>query len=80
MKSVIKLDVQDYQIGQEVTVYFKDTMMKKGIAEAEPINAIRELEKVKSELLINYSIGDTIRTSDVVHLLNEHISSCKRKE
>ena len=80
MKAVIKLDLPEYQIGEEVNLYFHDSMMTKGIAEAEPINAIRELEKVKSELLINYSIGDTIRTSDVVHLLNEHISSCKRKE
>lgn len=33
MKAVIKLDVPDWQIGQEVSVYFKDTMMKKGICE-----------------------------------------------
>lgn len=28
MKAVIQLDVPDWQIGQDVTVYFPDTMMK----------------------------------------------------
>ena len=35
MKVIIKLDVPDWQIGQEVSVYFPDTMWKKGICEAE---------------------------------------------
>ena len=35
MKAVIKLDVPDWQIGQEVSIYFPDTMMQKGICEAE---------------------------------------------
>ena len=35
MNAVIKLDVPDYQIGQEVTVYFKDTMQKRGYCTAE---------------------------------------------
>lgn len=30
MKAIIKLDIPEYQIGQEVSVYFKDTMMVKG--------------------------------------------------
>ena len=34
MKAVIKLDVPEWQIGTEVSVYFKDTMMQKGICEA----------------------------------------------
>ena len=34
-KAIIKLDVPDWQIGQDVTVYFPDTMMKKGECEAE---------------------------------------------
>ena len=33
MKAIIKLDVPDYQIGQEVSIYFKDTMMVKGVVE-----------------------------------------------
>ena len=34
MKAIIKLDVPEYQIGQEVLVFFKDTMSEKGICEA----------------------------------------------
>lgn len=32
-KAVIRLDVPDWQIGSEVSVYFKDTMLKKGTCE-----------------------------------------------
>ena len=35
MKAVIKLDVPDYQIGQPVTVYFRDTMQKTGYCEPD---------------------------------------------
>jgi len=31
MKAVIEVDVPEYQIGQEVSVYFKDTMCVKGV-------------------------------------------------
>ena len=33
MKAVIRLDVPDWQIGQNVTVYFPDTMVKHGVCE-----------------------------------------------
>ena len=33
MKAVIYLDVPDWQIGQDVSVYFPDTMMKHGKCE-----------------------------------------------
>ena len=33
MKAVINLDVPEWQIGQPVSVYFPDTMMKKGVCE-----------------------------------------------
>lgn len=45
MKAVIKLDVPDWQIGQEVTVYFKDTMMKKGLCEMELSTDAEKIEK-----------------------------------
>ena len=35
MKAVIKLDVPEFQIGEPVTVYFRDTMYKEGICEAD---------------------------------------------
>ena len=34
MEAVIKLDVPDWQIGQPVTIYFKDTMQKRGTCTA----------------------------------------------
>lgn len=33
VKAVIRLDVPDWQIGQEVTVFFPDTMVKKALCE-----------------------------------------------
>lgn len=43
VKAVIRLDVPDWQIGQEVSVYFKDTMMKKGICEKESVDYAKEI-------------------------------------
>lgn len=34
MEAIIKLDVPEWQIGTQVSVYFKDTMFKKGVCEA----------------------------------------------
>ena len=45
MKAVIKLDVPDFQIGQEVMVYFKDTMTKHGICEADTIVCCKDCYK-----------------------------------
>ena len=50
MKAVIELDVPDWQIGQPVTVYFKDTMMKHGICE-------REHELIRCKDCCNYDNG-----------------------
>ena len=35
MKAVIHIDVPEYQIGQPVHVFFKDTMEKHGVCETE---------------------------------------------
>lgn len=35
MKAIIKVDVPEFQIGQEVTVYYRDTMCIKGVCEKE---------------------------------------------
>lgn len=42
MKAVIKLDVPEWQIGQEVRIYFPDTMVKYGKCEAVKENPKRE--------------------------------------
>lgn len=59
MKAVIYLDVPNYQISQEVTVYFKDTMMKRGVCEAveEQINAKDETSKEEEIALLNYRLN-----------------------
>ena len=48
MKAVIIVDVPDYQMGQEVSVYFKDTMCIKSICKED--STIAELEKIKAEI------------------------------
>lgn len=40
MMAVIYLDVPDWQIGQEVSVYFPDTMMKKAVCGAAQIETV----------------------------------------
>jgi len=48
MKAVIRLDVPEWQIGTEVAVYFKDTMMQRGICEKETENIkFKQPEKCK---------------------------------
>ena len=42
MKAVIELDVPEWQIGQDVSVYFPDTMLKHGKCEL-----LKEQEAVK---------------------------------
>lgn len=37
MKAIIKIDVPDFQIGQEVNIHFKDSMVAKGIVEEEKV-------------------------------------------
>lgn len=37
MKAFIEVDIPDFQIGQEVSIYFKDTMMIKGVVQ-EPMS------------------------------------------
>ncbi|MBP5423938.1 MAG: hypothetical protein J6Y78_16010 [Paludibacteraceae bacterium] len=49
MKAIIKLDVPEWQIGQEVSVYFPDTMMKRGICEKDTItDKLKEYELKES--------------------------------
>ena len=71
MKAVIRLDVPDWQIGQPVTVFFKDTMQKNGFCEKEQEETVEysknDLEKVKP-----YSIS-----SSSVCLLNNAITPIK---
>jgi len=49
MKAIIKLDVPEYQIGQEVSIYFKDTMMIKGVVMQEPKQNIGVYERENTD-------------------------------
>ena len=46
MKAVIELDVPEWQIGQEVTVYFPDTMQKRAVCEKKPEAIQPEIDKL----------------------------------
>ena len=49
MKAIIRLEVPEFQIGQEVSCYFKDTMLVKGICEkAEPSEWEHDHEVLKA--------------------------------
>lgn len=47
MKAIIELDVPEWQIGQLVTVYFKDTMIKQGVCES--VKACTTKRKITSD-------------------------------
>lgn len=47
MKAIIKLDLPEYQIGQEVNIYFKDTMMIKGVVQESKTDI---LDKIRNEI------------------------------
>lgn len=63
MKAIIRLDVPDWQIGQEVKVYFPDTMCIKGICEDEE-DVLKDtlgssyLNEKESNKLLDYLNGD----------------------
>lgn len=44
MKAIIEVDVPDFQMGQEVSIYFKDTMMIKGVVQ-EPSGETKNQHK-----------------------------------
>lgn len=48
MKAIIQIDVPNYQIGQEVSIYFKDTMMIKGIVQESSGDLISRAELLKA--------------------------------
>ena len=59
MKAIIRIDVPEFQIGQEVSVYFKDTMMVNGICENDwiPIKT-RPMTDEEKEYYSEYTICD----------------------
>lgn len=51
MKAIIRLDVPDWQIGQEVKVYFPDTMCVKGTCEPILLDNREQYRRSKNEKL-----------------------------
>ena len=47
MRAIIEVDVPDYQIGQEASIYFKDTMMIKGIVQEPSITWVTGADGAK---------------------------------
>ena len=48
MKAIIRLDVPEWQIGQEVSVYFPDTMIKKSVCDADEIVRCKDCKYSKN--------------------------------
>lgn len=58
MKAIIQLDIPDWQIGQDVTVYFPDTMMKHGKCEL-----LKEQEAVEPIIMDHITFGTNRKCS-----------------
>lgn len=59
MKAIIELDVPEWQIGQEVSIYFPDTMSVKGICKkCEPY--IHHYNEPKPTCIIDRITGERV--------------------
>ena len=81
MKAIIKLDIPEYQIGQEVSIYFKDTMMIKGVVQ-KPKTDI--LNKIRAEIagLTYYwcEVNPKTVIDDVLQIINKYKAESEDKE
>ena len=72
MKAVIQLDVPEWQIGREVTVYFPDTMMKHGKCEL-----LKEQEKKHITLhkkhVVTWNRNDTFSMRNLYEAICEEL-------
>lgn len=81
MKAIIEVDVPKFQIGQEVSIYFKDTMMIKGVVQepTEKPMAVDEMEREyeKSKALFNKIVecDDLISRQAVEEMISKGLSS-----
>ena len=74
MQAIIRVDVPEWQIGEEVTICFKDSMLKKGICEKDTKPKKNETDAKYARInsmLFNYyenkrekSLRDAIRSVD----------------
>ena len=68
MKAVIKLDVPDWQIGQDVSVYFPDTMFKTGKCETD------RTKKLGSSILVTRQAAKS--EDHALEIASKHIVDC----
>ena len=61
MKAIIELDVPEWQIGQQVEVFFPDTMMKKGVCEL-----LKEKEPVRCKDCAYALYNESIQQGHIV--------------
>lgn len=85
MKAIIQLDVPDWQIGQNVTVYFPDTMVKHAKCEllkeqedVQWINVKDKLPEKDGQYLVVYTFFDyrgmgVVRFSHNLHEIDEYV-------
>ena len=70
MNAVIRLDVPDWQIGQPVTVYFKDTMQKHGVCELLKEQEKKEI-KLHKKHVITWKRDDEFTTKKLYEVVCE---------
>lgn len=74
MKAVIRLDVPDWQIGQPVSVFFKDTMVKKAVCEKDD-NTIDSMKNLKEHLKAQIKTAKRL-DSDWVYIRKQEAEKC----
>lgn len=76
MKAIITVDVPEHQIGQEVSVYFKDTMCIKGTCESETeVYAKHDEEVIKEtvESIWGKPCADAVSRQAVLEILQDYV-------
>lgn len=59
MKAIIEIDVPEFQIGQEVKIYFKDTMTTTGIVQKQEPNRVNENKEIINHFLASAAENKT---------------------
>lgn len=54
MKAIIKLDVPEWQLWQQVDVFFPDTMCKHAVCEKEQVSVHTHIEQSSSGVVCRY--------------------------
>ena len=83
MNAIIQIDIPEYQIGQEVSIYFKDTMMIKGVVQELSSALISREDAEECKELMTDINGDTVyvvRMSDIRQLSSVNLQEPKTEK